>query len=129
MLTIHQIIYRKGIHQTIYRVAIVFSSSIIYHIIFVVIKVLFQSNCYSCCYVITYSKWNRSQIRGVIMPVYCLREWDFKHDPLAGLHYVVWFDLELLLEQLFTRKKNSGATKRETSLQNKYELVSSLSSF
>ncbi|KAL5656070.1 hypothetical protein ACJX0J_035389 [Zea mays] len=33
------------------------------------------------------------------MPVYCLREWDFKHDPLAGLHYVVWFGLELLLEQ------------------------------
>lgn len=39
------------------------------------------------------------------MPVYCLREWDFKHDPLAGLHYVVWFGLELLLEQVFTRKK------------------------
>ena len=24
----------------------------------------FRANCYSCCYIITYSKWNRSQIRG-----------------------------------------------------------------
>ena len=36
--------------------------------------------------------------------------------------------LELLLEQLFTRKRNSGATKHETYPQNNYEPFSSLSS-
>ena len=38
------------------------------------------------------------------MLVYCLHEWNYRYDSLAGLHYVVWSCLELLLEQLFTKK-------------------------
>ena len=43
---------------------------------------------------------------GGIMSVYCLHEWNFKHDSLAELHYVVWSCLELL----FTKKEKQWSS-------------------
>ena len=66
------------------------------------------------------------------MSVYCLHEWNFKHDSLAELHYVVWSCLELLFtkkeKQWSSQMKLLGSFLAKRFPQNNSEPVSLLSS-
>lgn len=54
---------------------------------------------------------------GGVMSVYCLHEWNFKHDAFSELHHVVRSCLELLLKQLFHQKRETVEQPNETSRQ------------